>query len=316
MNIYELCDAFIEHKITIGYTYSYGKIVIHALKKFIHERYPDKEILDKEIGEAWIASITNNSPNTSIRKISIIRELGLYSSRIGISSYILPVNVAPKAITYIPHVFTEAELDAFFKATDAIPAGVSPYRHLIIPIIFRFIYTCGLRPGEATRLQTEHVNLEEGRVFIQKSKGHKDRNVILSDQVIALMKQFDMSMKQKLPSRTYFFAKDKETGYTTTWLNDMFWKCWENAGITVFHGNRPRVMDFRHTFATTRLLLWMEEEVDFDVFMPYLSAYMGHSSIRETAYYFHLIPSFYSKSKAVDKIESKDLIPEVSVYEY
>lgn len=301
-------------KLQLG-IYIYGKAVIQELKDFVTVNYIDKKVLDKELVETWLYDIKNRYPNTLVRKISVIRQLAIYGNSIGIISYIIPTNVAPKTMAYIPHVFTELELTAFFYAANNIPISQRTQRQLIVPVIFRLIYACGLRPGEAIRLKREHVNLEEGRIFIKESKGYKDRNVMLSDELHTLLIKFDNRIHQEFCNRTYFFAKDKENRFSGNWLNKTFWKCWEIAGVAEFHGSHPRVIDFRHTFATNRWLLWMGENVDFEVFMPYLSTYMGHSSIKETFYYFHLIPDFYAKASK-NMIGNNDLIPEVDIYEY
>ena len=52
------------------------------------------------------------------------------------------------------------------------------------------------------------------------------------------------------------------------------------AGITEFEGPKPRVYDFRHTFATECICRWMREGRDIDAMLPFLSAYMGHARYR------------------------------------
>lgn len=58
----------------------------------------------------------------------------------------------------------------------------------------------------------------------------------------------------------------------------------------------------------------MEAGVDTGVMMPYLSRYLGHSSIAETQYYFHTIEQVFPVIRRHDAI-SQDIIPEVVSYE-
>ena len=44
---------------------------------------------------------------------------------------------------------------------------------LVMPVIFRLIYTCGLRPQEGRLIKRKDINLEEGVLFIPESKRHK-----------------------------------------------------------------------------------------------------------------------------------------------
>ena len=48
---------------------------------------------------------------------------------------------------------------------------------------------------------------------------------------------------------------------------------------------RPRVHDFRHSFAVTALARWYRQGADVQVQLPKLAMYMGHVSIESTAYY-------------------------------
>jgi len=57
------------------------------------------------------------------------------------------------------------------------------------------------------------------------------------------------------------------------------------------HGRRPRLHDFRHSFAVQALLRWYRAGADVQAKLPQLSMYMGHVSIASTAYYLHFIPS-------------------------
>jgi len=45
---------------------------------------------------------------------------------------------------------------------------------------------------------------------------------------------------------------------------------------------------------------WMHEERDINSMLPYLSEYMGHSSLEDTAYYIHLLPEQIPTSKFTD----------------
>jgi integrase len=58
---------------------------------------------------------------------------------------------------------------------------------------------------------------------------------------------------------------------------------------------------------------WMDTGVDTAVMMPYLSRYLGHSSIVETQYYFHTIEQAFPIIRRHDAI-SDSIIPEVVTY--
>jgi integrase len=58
----------------------------------------------------------------------------------------------------------------------------------------------------------------------------------------------------------------------------------------------------------------MQAGVDLDVLMPYLSRYLGHSSIAQTQYYYHLITQAFPIVRRSDAV-FPDVIPEVADHE-
>ena len=111
-----------------------------------------------------------------------------------------------------------------------------------------------------------------------------------------------MGIAEIVPAHTFNFSKDDavywrkdiddgEGPYTKRWTEEMFWRCFSMAGITAFEGPKPRVYDFRHTFATECICRWMREGRDIDAMLPFLSAYMGHARYEDTLYYVHILLS-------------------------
>ena len=55
-------------------------------------------------------------------------------------------------------------------------------------------------------------------------------------------------------------------------------------------GSGPRLQDFRHTFATRRLVEWYRAGLDVDRLMPRLATYLGHVRVAETHWYIQAVP--------------------------
>ena len=73
-----------------------------------------------------------------------------------------------------PHIYSDAELAAFFARTDRCHycSGV-PLRHLVMPVLFRTIYACGLRCPEARPLRVEDVDPVTGVLLIRDARAAK-----------------------------------------------------------------------------------------------------------------------------------------------
>ena len=65
----------------------------------------------------------------------------------------------PRPARYVPHIYTDQELAALFAQTDRCRcSSEAPFRHLVMPVLFRTIYACGLRASEARLLRPGDVD--------------------------------------------------------------------------------------------------------------------------------------------------------------
>lgn len=83
-----------------------------------------------------------------------MRGLAGYMNRLGKSAYVHPRGMGSvDRYSYTPYIFSEHEISAIFKVSDSYTlCSTSQYRHLILPLMIRMLYCCGLRISEATNL--------------------------------------------------------------------------------------------------------------------------------------------------------------------
>ena len=70
----------------------------------------------------------------------------------------------------------------------------------------------------------------------------------------------------------------------------------------------------RHAFVVERFNEWMTQGIDTNKMLPYLSRYLGHKSLGETYYYYHLVDNAFDTVRQKDSVSGK-VIPEVKLYE-
>jgi len=136
---------------------------------------------------------------------------------------------------------------------------------------------------------------------------------MLSDDVLALCNAYNTIRNKMIIASEYFFPDRHGKRLGKQWLRYQFKKCWKLSGITKFDDPKPRVYDFRHTFATRWLQNALDRGDDLYNLLPYLSAFMGHSSFSSTAYYIHLLPDRLITSPTIDWQAFSSLIPEVAL---
>ena len=284
-------EGLIEQKQLLGYRFEGPARILRTFDAFCQEHYPNETQLTQKLVMHWAEKRTSEQVNGLVHRLSPVRQLAKYMNRLGLEAYIIPSGLPGKRNRYVPHIFTDQELRAFFTEIDQCPVHRQcPARHLVIPVFFRVLYGCGLRLSEARRLTVADVDLATGKLMIRQSKGHKDRTVMMSEEVLNLCRVYQAQVSRLAPGRLTFFPNPEGQLYNRHTIDAWFRRFWTKTGITHSSGNPPRVYDFRHTFAVKRLNLWAQEGRDLNACLPYLSLYMGHAHMTATDYYLHLVP--------------------------
>ena len=202
-------------------------------------------------------------------------------------------------------------MTAFFNVADTLEKPWDPFYAESAGVLFRLLYTCGLRPPEVRKLRRKDINFKTGELFINQSKSNKDRIVVASSDMIALMKKYDNRRRMFCGNTEEFFIHTNGKSISGEQLVDLTRLCWElaNPGLSPDDLPRLRPYDFRHLFASTVLQTWIDEGKNLYAQLPYLRAYMGHEDFRDTLYYIHILPERILMSNAIDwaQIESVGL---------
>lgn len=303
---------FVQQKNAIGFPYEESTRLLIDFDHFCIYKFPDKPILSKEICLAWAVRKDTEGNNTFRNRLMPVREFARYLNRCGEEAYVLSQNFAKKGARHIPHIYSEEEITALWHTLDNLqPRKGYPIRHLVIPIMVRLLYYCGLRPCEARKLRINDVDLEKSRLYIMESKGHKSRIVMMANDVTVLCRKYNETVSLIMPGREVFFPNSQGGVYGKGGLDKTFRIARKKACVGLADEHLPRLYDFRHTFATHRLYQWMWEGKDVSAMLPYLSAYMGHAQLSDTYYYTHLIPGMFEKMAGFDYSAMEFLLPEV-----
>lgn len=275
--------------------------------------FADQDTLTRQMADRWIQARPDEHPNSLLRRITPIRQLAKHMAGLGLEAYVIPAGIPARQVRYRPYVFSHRQLRAFFDATDAMQQ--TPYsgpRHMIIPVIFRLIYCLGLRPGEARTLRCNDVNLQQGSVTIRESKGHKDRIVYMSPDLLEYCRDYETMISTYFPDRMPFFPNHTGTFYSTSTLWCWFQELLEaaNPEIVAQAGSPPRTYDLRHTHVVEVINRWTRAGEDPQVLVTYLSVHLGHTNTHDTWYYFHLVADFYPDLRKLANTSLESVFPE------
>src|ERR1700756_5522308 len=137
-------------------------------------------------------------------------------------------------------------------------------------------YGAGLRVSEAASLKVDDIDSTRMLIRIEQGKGRKDRNAMLSPQLLALLRIWWQEGQRRgvmLPHGWLFPGRSHTDPISTRQINRAIHEAAEAAGI------RKRVSPhtLRHRFATHLV----EQDVDIRV----IQVLLGHSKLDTTALY-------------------------------
>jgi integrase/recombinase XerD len=139
-------------------------------------------------------------------------------------------------------------------------------------------YGCGLRASEVVRLKVKHIDSAQKIIRVEQSKGRKDRNVMLSPEMLDLLRQWwkarvGFDSTTPVQERWLFPGRRPGKPMTTRQLSRLFHEAANDAGIK----KSVPLHALRHSFATHLL----ERGTDIRV----IQALLGHNKLDTTARY-------------------------------
>ncbi len=312
-NLRDDISQYIEFREAISRNMKNTLIYLHNLDRYISENWPDETDLTKNIVLGWLERRPAESGTTLNDRASFIRVFASYLKGIGRDAYVVPNQFCVKRIRYTPYLFTDEKLYEFFHAVDT-DTSIDQFVGCILSTLLRLIYTCGLRPFEGLSILRDNINLTTGEILLVKTKMHKERIVVVSDDMLNLLKRFIAIRDIAFPESDFLFPAPDGRSYSTHWLADRFRKYFRSLhpGTPLSEMPCARVYDLRHRFASQCLINWINEGVDLNARLPYLSTFMGHGTMNETEYYIHILPENLVAAETICFAAMESIIPEAS----
>jgi integrase/recombinase XerD len=305
-----LMAQLIQEKRAAGYGYIPQSYCLDDLDRFLAQEGLIRIELPKDLARRWCAKRVHECASTHRSRIYVLRQLAEFLGRRGYPAW----SPDPKLTTiprydFVPHIFSVEEVGKLFAAADALDHGAWSLRHLIMPEIFRVLYGCGLRAGEALDLTVGDVDLNEGVLTIRQGKFRKDRLVPLAPSLRDRLRRYADRMGNRAPEAIFFPGRaggpcGKSTLYDT--FRGLLWK----AGIAYGgRGRGPRLHDLHHTFAVHCLVRWYRRGDDLNARLPVLATYLGHQGLDGTQRYLRLTAEIFPELTARLQDRFGSLIP-------
>ena len=143
--------------------------------------------------------------------------------------------------------------------------------------IFELMYSTGMRIGEVTRLDVNHIDMSQDEIFIEESKGNKDRIVPLGSVCKILVRRWIEKARSWFlfhGDRDFLFPGRKGRRISESLIRSRLQHYVKQTGLTI-EGVTPH--SFRHSCANHLL----ENGAD----IRYVQELLGHESLETTAHY-------------------------------
>jgi site-specific recombinase XerD len=255
------------------------------------------EFITTELALRWAIQPQGVQRATWARRLGMVRRLAAWWHTSDART-----EVPPRRLLAIhrrrpkPHIYTEEEINQLLAEAARLPSPQG-LKAITYVTLIGLLTATGMRPGEALALEQSDVNLESGVLMIRESKFGKSRFVPLHESVRLALIQYAQQRNAlcSQPRSQAFLLSERGRRLQGCTARRIFAQISCTAGLRATTENRrcgraPRLQDFRHYFATRRLIEWYRTGLDVGRELPKLATYLGHVNIGATYWYLDAVP--------------------------
>ena len=163
------------------------------------------------------------SRQSIIREINSIRIYFDYLQESGIThqNIIKRIRIRQNGKKVLPEILSTLQLEKIYQDFSGLPAwdhgtAAAKLLHQRNTVILGFLIYQGLDSGEIARLETNHVNLSEGKIYIPSGRNSNSRTLKLQANQILSIKTYLEETRQKLLEKrnlqsSYLFPSKKSS---------------------------------------------------------------------------------------------------------
>lgn len=290
----EQMTGFLALKRAIGCRYKTAPTVLRDFDRFIIAKGEQGPITAALLAR-WRSSRPELGPAYKRSRGQVIRQFCLYLRRHDPSTYVPDLIFSRFPIPrFKAYIVSAGEMRRLIDSVAVVaPGSIWPLRPHVLRTLLVVLYTTGLRISEACDLQVGDVDLRLRVLTIRETKFYKSRLVPFSNGLLSILRAYLSRRLDRLgtpASADPFFVTKYGHHYDPSTIFDAWKDMRSHAGLDGARGERPRIHDLRHSFATLRLAAWYREGADVVAKLPLLSTYLGHTTVASTQRYLTILP--------------------------
>ena len=251
-----------------NYTETTTRAYLHAIEDFArHFNRPPDQLGPEEIREftAHMFRVRKLADNTVGQRVAALR---FFFTKTLKRAWSIEETPYPKRRIQLPVILSQDEVARL------IGAASSPFHHTILMTL----YGTGVRRAELTRLKITDIDSQRMVVHVQGGKGRKDRDIMLSPNLLTELRQHYRRLRRK--PETWLFPGGKWHTADDPIDDKVVWYACREAAQRANIRKPLHPHTLRHCFATHLL----EAGTDLRT----IQILLGHSSLKETTVYLHV----------------------------
>ena len=279
------------------------------LPRFVeHLEARGAEVVTTSAALAWAQGDHAGGPTTmAARRMAVVRGFARHMAGIDPRTEVPPVRLIPHPPCWrAPFIYTDADIGALIA--EARRSIRQPLRAATYETLIGLLAATGLRVGEAIALDRGDVDWQEGLLLVRRSKFGKSRRVPVHHSTLDALHAYARGRDRLMPrpAESSFFISLRGSRLIYEVVFRTFRRLCQASGVGAGSPIRPRIHDFRHSFAVRCLLDWYQAGADVQARMVYLSTYLGHRDPRFTYRYLSAAPELLAH--ATRRLDAADQV--------
>lgn len=234
-------------------------------------------------------------------RLSVVRGFTNYLHMIDPATEVPPTDLLPwRPRRANPYLYSADEIDTLIQAATSLRF---PLRVATLQTLIGLLAVTGMRVGEAIRLDRRDIDTARQLIVVRNSKFGKSRELPVHASTIDALRRY-LRARDRLTSPTIPAVLVSSAGTRLLYCNVH----WTFARLVTVAGLRPRsascrprLHDFRHSFAVRSLLDAYTTGADIQHRLTLLSTYLGHVDPAATYWYLSAAPELLAVAR--DRLE-------------
>lgn len=298
ITLHSLLEDYLATRRALGFKLHSEGTGLKAFVAFMAQQHAD--FITTELALVWAQQPTSVQIAQWARRLSFVRGFARYCSAVDARTQIPPSDLIPcRRVRPQPYFFADGDIEQLLQAALGLPPE-DGLRRWTFHCLFGLLIVSGLRIGEARKLILDDIDLDEAVLTIRSSKFGKSRLVPLHASTVKVLADY-LQRRQRVfpaPSVSHVFVNDRGMPISHDQALDTFQRLLKTIGATAQgEQRRPHLHDLRHRFALETLVQWYRDGQEVERRLPVLSAYLGHTEVRDTYWYLSARPELMTLAR-------------------